>query len=32
MVFSFCDDHQFIGVSKYEKHPWSTWRWWFRCV
>jgi len=22
--FLFCDDHQFIGVSRCEKHPWST--------
>jgi len=32
LVFSFCDDHQFIGVSRCEKSSWST-RWWrFRCL
>jgi len=27
-----CDDHQFVGVSRYEEHPWVTWRWWFCCI
>jgi len=26
----FCDDHQLVDVSRCEKHPWSTGRWWFR--
>jgi len=32
VVLSFCDDHQFIDVNRCEEHPWSTRRWWFRCV
>jgi len=32
VVFSFCDNDQFIDVSRCEEHPWSTGRWWFRCV
>jgi len=32
VVFSLFNDHQFIGVSRCEKHSWSTGRWWFRCV
>jgi len=32
VVFSFCDDHQFIDVNRCEKRLWSTGRWWFRCV
>jgi len=27
-----CDEHQFIDVNRCEEHPWSTGRWWFRCV
>jgi len=30
--FLFCDDHQFIDVSRCEEHRWSTRRWWFRCL
>jgi len=26
VAFSFYDDHQFTGVSRCEKHPWSTGR------
>jgi len=32
VIFSFCDDHQFIEVSKGENSSWSTGRWWFRCL
>jgi len=32
VVFSFCDDHQFIDVSRCEKSSWSTGKWWFRCI
>jgi len=28
----FCDDHQLVDVSRCEEHPWSTGRWWFRCL
>jgi len=24
VVFSFCDDHQFIDVKRYENSSWST--------
>jgi len=29
---SFCDDHQFIDVSRCENFLWSTGKWWFRCI
>jgi len=32
MVFSFCDDHQFIDVSRCEKYSWSKGKWWLRCL
>jgi len=32
VVFSFCDDHQLVDVSRCENYPWSS-RWWrFRCL
>jgi len=30
--FSFCDDHQFIDVSRCENSSWSTRKWWFHCI
>jgi len=30
MVFSPCDDYQFIDVSRCENSSWSTRKWWFR--
>jgi len=27
VTFSFCDDHQFIDVSRCEKDSWSTGEW-----
>jgi len=32
VVLSLCDDHQFIDVSRCEKHPWSSGWWRSRCV
>jgi len=32
VVFSFCDDHQFIDVSICENSSWSTRKWWLRCI
>jgi len=28
----FCDDHQFINVSRRENYPWSSGWWRFRCL
>jgi len=28
----FCNDHQLVGVSRCEEHPWATGRWWFRRI
>jgi len=30
VVFSFCDDHQSIDVSRCENSPWSS-GWWRLC-
>jgi len=30
--FSFCDNHQFIDVSRCENSPWSSGWWRFRCL
>ena len=30
--FSFCNDHQFIDVSRYERFSRSTGKWWLRCL
>jgi len=30
--FSFCDYHQFIGVSRCERYSRSTRKGWFHCV
>jgi len=32
VVFSFCNDHQFIDVNRCENYSWSTGKWWFRCL
>ena len=32
VVFSFCNDHQFIDVSRCENSPWSSGWWRFRCI
>ena len=32
VVLSFCDDHQFIDVSRCENSPWSSGWWRFRCI
>ena len=32
VVFSFCDDHQFIDVSRCGNSSWSSGWWKFRCV
>jgi len=32
VVFSFCDDHQLVDVSRCENWPWSSGWWRVRCV
>jgi len=32
VVLLFCDDHQFIDVSRSERYSWSTGKWWFCCL
>jgi len=32
VVFSFCDDHQPVDLSRCENSLWSTRKWWFRCI
>jgi len=32
VVLSFCNDYQFISVSRCEKSSWPTGKWWLHCI